>query len=57
MYILFDCVLYADLRAAFPHIFLEGTTVGAILSGPPGPIACYAGACRRRAHRALGLPL
>jgi hypothetical protein len=61
-HILFDCMLYDDLRATFSSLFPAGQpqqvdpSLGEFLAGPPTPLACFTGACRRRARRVLGLP-
>jgi hypothetical protein len=60
-HIIFDCTLYDDLRALQPALFAAGQlqprpTLAAFLDGPPRTLACFAGACRRRARRVLGLP-
>ena len=58
-HILFHCVLYDDLRALHPDLFPAGqppSTLSALLDGEPGPIASFAGACRRRGRRMAGLP-
>ena len=57
-HILFDCVLYADLRRHHPDLFPEQQqpTLASLLDGPPEAVACFVGACRRRGRRAAGLP-
>jgi hypothetical protein len=60
-HIMFDCVLYADLRALHPDLFPadapeQQPSLAAMLDGPPEVVACFAGACRRRGRRAAGLP-
>ena len=62
-HIIFDCVLYADLRALHPELFPGGhpqpepPSLAEFLSGAPAPLARYAEACRRRGRRALGMAL
>lgn len=58
-HIVYDCVLYADLRLLYPELFpaaLPLSSLAAILDGPPAPIASYASGARRRGRRAAGLP-
>ena len=61
-HIVFDCALYRDLRPLFPDLFPAGqpqqetASLADFFAGPDRPLACYAGACRRRGRRALGLP-
>jgi hypothetical protein len=57
-HIIFDCVLYDDLRMStllFPHGQPQ-PTLAEFFTGPSTDLACFAGTSRRRGRRALGLP-
>ena len=66
-HIIFDCVLYSNLRPMHPTLFPpppptgqpqpEEPQIAAFLAGPPLQLARFAGACRRRGRLAAGLSL
>jgi hypothetical protein len=66
-HIIFDCVLYSNLRALHPTLFPptpptgqpqpEEPQMAAFLAGPSLHLARFAGACRRRGRLTAGLPL
>ena len=62
LHIIYDCALYNDLRPLFPELFPAGQTPGErptlaeCLALPSAPLAEYAGAARRRARSARGMP-
>lgn len=58
-HIIGHCSLYTDPRPLFPELFPPGQEpkLAMFLAGPPEQQACFAGACRRRAHKCLGRPL
>ena len=62
MHIMYDCALYDDLRPLFPELLPAGQTPGErptlaeFHALPSAPLAEFAGAARRRARSARGMP-
>ena len=62
LHIIYDCALYDNLRPLFPELFPAGQTpgerptLGEFIALPSAPLAEFAGAARRRASSARGLP-
>ena len=46
-HMLFDCPLYAPLRAQYSELFSQDHTIQSFLGQPAGPVAHFAAACRR----------